>query len=47
MRNGSRTCLLNIEDPTSPMKSKLHREVYGEIYTKEQKPMEIRIAEPT
>jgi hypothetical protein len=47
MRNGSRTYLLNIEDPTSPMKSKLRHEAYGEIPAKEHKPMKTQIIEPT
>jgi hypothetical protein len=45
MRNGSRTYLLNIEDPTSPMQSKLRREAYGEISAKEHKPTKTRITD--
>ena len=43
MRNESRTYLSNIEDLTLPMKSKLLHEAYGEIPTKEHKPMKTRI----
>ena len=45
MRNGSRTYLLNIKDPTSPMQSKLYHEAYGEICAKEHKPTKTKITE--
>ena len=45
MRNGSRTYLLNIEDPTSPMQSKLRHKAYGEISVKEHKSMKTKITE--
>jgi hypothetical protein len=38
MRNRSRTYLLNIEDLTLPMQSKIHCEAYGEIYANKHKP---------
>ena len=47
MRNGSRTYLLNIEDPTSSMQSNLCRKAYGEKYAKEHTPTNTRITEPT
>jgi hypothetical protein len=43
MRNASRTYLLNIEDPTLPIQSKLHHKAYGEIFAKEHKPTKTRI----
>jgi hypothetical protein len=39
----SRTYLLNIEDPTSPMQSKLCHKAYGEIFANKHKPMKTRI----
>jgi hypothetical protein len=47
MRNRYRTYLLNIEDLTSPMHSKLRHEAYGKISAKEHKPMKTRIKKPT
>jgi hypothetical protein len=45
MRNGSITYLLNIEDLTLPIQSKLCHEVYGEISANKHKPKKTRITE--
>ena len=45
MRNGSRTYLLNIKDPTSPMQSKLCHEAYVEISANKHKKTKTRITE--